>query len=101
MKKILSPKSIKIHLRVFFKNALLFMFYLLCCISLTGVSHVIVDEVHERDINTDFLLILLKDLLEKNQDIKIIVMSATVNSERFSHYFRGYLVNSILFFLFR
>ena len=66
MKKIFSPKSIKIHLRVFFKNALLFMFYLLCCISLTGVSHVIVDEVHERDINTDFLLILLKDLLEKN-----------------------------------
>lgn len=56
---------------------------------LKGVSHVIVDEVHERDINTDFLLILLKDLLEKNQDIKIIVMSATVNSERFSHYFRG------------
>ena len=101
MKKIFSPKSIKIHRRVFFKNALLFMFYLLCCISLTGVSHVIVDEVHERDINTDFLLILLKDLLEKNQDIKIIVMSATVNSERFSHYFRGYLVNSILFFLFR
>lgn len=88
-------------LKSFFKNALLFMFYLLCCISLTGVSHVIVDEVHERDINTDFLLILLKDLLEKNQDIKIIVMSATVNSERFSHYFRGYLVNSILFFLFR
>ncbi|XP_022778184.1 putative ATP-dependent RNA helicase DHX30, partial [Stylophora pistillata] len=56
---------------------------------LKGVSHVIVDEVHERDINTDFLLILLKDLLGKNQDVKIIVMSATVNSERFSQYFRG------------
>ena len=59
------------------------------CATLTGVSHVIVDEVHERDINTDFLLILLKELLEKNQPLKIIVMSATVNSERFSEYFYG------------
>ena len=58
---------------------------------LTGVSHVIVDEVHERDINTDFLLILLRELLNKNQELKIIVMSATVNSERFSQYFHGYV----------
>lgn len=58
---------------------------------LTGVSHVIVDEVHERDINTDFLLILLRELLGKNQELKIIVMSATVNSERFSEYFHGFV----------
>ena len=56
---------------------------------LTGVSHVIVDEVHERDINTDFLLILLKILLNKSQEIKVVVMSATVNSEKFSQYFDG------------
>ena len=49
----------------------------------------IVDEVHERDINTDFLLILLKELLDENQLLKVIVMSATVNSERFSQYFQG------------
>lgn len=59
------------------------------CALLTGVSHVIVDEVHERDINTDFLLILLRELLNENQELKIIVMSATVNSERFSQYFHG------------
>lgn len=56
---------------------------------LQGVSHVIVDEVHERDINTDFLLILLQRLLGKNHHVKIVVMSATVNSERFSQYFNG------------
>ena len=56
---------------------------------LSGVSHVIVDEVHERDINTDFLLILLRELLNKNLELKIIVMSATVNSEKFSQYFHG------------
>lgn len=32
---------------------------------LHGISHVFVDEVHERDINTDFLLIVLKNLLKK------------------------------------
>ena len=61
---------------------------------LTGVSHVIVDEVHERDINTDFLLILLKALLDKNQPLKIVVMSATVNSERFSQYFCGCVLHT-------
>ena len=54
---------------------------------LTGVSHVIVDEVHERDINADFLLILLKMLVKKSQEIKVVVMSATVNSDKFSQYF--------------
>jgi HrpA-like RNA helicase len=32
---------------------------------LEGVGYVIIDEVHERDINTDFLLLLFKDVLEK------------------------------------
>lgn len=56
---------------------------------LTGVSHVIVDEVHERDINADFLLILLKMLVKRSQEIKVVVMSATVNSDKFSQYFDG------------
>lgn len=56
---------------------------------LQGVSHVIVDEVHERDINADFLLILLKMLVKKSQEIKVVVMSATVNSDKFSQYFDG------------
>ncbi|KAG9472018.1 hypothetical protein GDO78_021599 [Eleutherodactylus coqui] len=56
---------------------------------LEGVSHVVVDEVHERDVNTDFLLILLKQVLDTNQDIKIILMSATGDNERISRYFRN------------
>lgn len=38
---------------------------------LEGVSHVFVDEVHERDLQTDFLLIVLKDLLPKRPDLKV------------------------------
>ncbi|KAJ9158973.1 hypothetical protein P3X46_024509 [Hevea brasiliensis] len=60
--------------------------------NLTGVTHVIVDEVHERSILGDFLLIVLKNLIEKQSDhgtpkLKVILMSATVDSTLFSSYF--------------
>ncbi|XP_023205759.1 putative ATP-dependent RNA helicase DHX57 isoform X1 [Xiphophorus maculatus] len=54
---------------------------------LRGVSHVIVDEVHERTEESDFLLLVLKDLITKRQDLKIILMSATLNANLFSEYF--------------
>ena len=45
------------------------------------------DEVHERDIMTDFLLISLKELLPKRPDLKLILMSATLNAPMFAAYF--------------
>ena len=56
---------------------------------LRGFSHVIVDEIHERDIHSDFLLILLRDLLSKRSDLKLILMSATLQAQLFSDYFGG------------
>lgn len=44
-------------------------------------------QVHERDIQTDFLLILLRDVVKLRPDLKVILMSATLNAERFSEYF--------------
>ncbi|XP_027773875.1 DExH-box ATP-dependent RNA helicase DExH7, chloroplastic isoform X2 [Solanum pennellii] len=60
--------------------------------SLAGVSHIIVDEVHERSLLGDFLLIVLKSLIQKQSalctaKLKVILMSATVDSHLFSHYF--------------
>ena len=55
--------------------------------ALTGVSHVIVDEVHERDVDTDFLLAILRDVAAKRPDIKIILMSATMDPSIFVRYF--------------
>uniref|UniRef100_A0AC35UC22 RNA helicase n=1 Tax=Rhabditophanes sp. KR3021 TaxID=114890 RepID=A0AC35UC22_9BILA len=54
-----------------------------------GVSHIIVDEVHERSLDTDFLLIILKRMLSKFRGLKVILMSATVNTTLFEKYFRG------------
>lgn len=54
---------------------------------LQGVSHVFVDEIHERGMNEDFLLIILRDLLKKRSDIRLVLMSATLNARLFSSYF--------------
>ncbi|KAK9170294.1 hypothetical protein Syun_002434 [Stephania yunnanensis] len=54
---------------------------------LTGVSHLLVDEIHERGMNEDFLLIILRDLLPRRPDLRVILMSATINAEMFSKYF--------------
>ncbi|CAI5507371.1 unnamed protein product [Closterium sp. Naga37s-1] len=54
---------------------------------LAGVSHVMVDEIHERGMNEDFLLIILRDLLPRRPDLRLVLMSATINAELFSDYF--------------
>ncbi|XP_050302457.1 ATP-dependent DNA/RNA helicase DHX36-like [Anthonomus grandis grandis] len=57
--------------------------------SLKDVSHLILDEIHERDVTCDFLITLLKDVIRYRTDIKVILMSATLNAEAFSKYFNG------------
>lgn len=56
---------------------------------LQEITHLVLDEVHERSIDSDFLLIVLKKLLLKRKDLKVVLMSATVDAERFSNYFGG------------
>ena len=48
---------------------------------------VIIDEAHERTVQTDQLLLLLKKALEHRKDLKIVIMSATINLEVFRNYF--------------
>ncbi|CAB4060931.1 DHX36 [Lepeophtheirus salmonis] len=54
-----------------------------------GISHIILDEIHERDILSDFLITLLKDILIQRKDLKVILMSATLNAQQFARYFDG------------
>lgn len=88
--------------------------------NLSGITHVFVDEIHERGMNegaipymsismsdsaekaqpnftfhfpqlflADFLLIVLKDLLPRRRDLRLVLMSATLNAELFSNFFGG------------
>ncbi|KAG6889481.1 hypothetical protein C0992_004986 [Termitomyces sp. T32_za158] len=56
---------------------------------LLGISHVVVDEVHERSVDGDFLLLELKELLKIHNHLKVVLMSATINHETFVKYFNG------------
>jgi len=54
---------------------------------LSKYSMIMVDEAHERSLNIDFILGLLKRVLAERHDFKVIVSSATINTEMFSTYF--------------
>ncbi|CAH1253699.1 YTHDC2 [Branchiostoma lanceolatum] len=55
--------------------------------ALTTITHVIVDEIHERDRFSDFLLIKLREMLGYFKGLKVVLMSATLNTELFQQYF--------------
>jgi len=56
--------------------------------SMNDWTHIILDEVHERDQDMDFVMLLCKKLLHSNsRGVKIILMSATMNEHKFSEYF--------------
>ncbi|XP_010724183.1 3'-5' RNA helicase YTHDC2-like [Meleagris gallopavo] len=55
--------------------------------ALSTVTHVIVDEVHERDRFSDFLLIKLRDILQNQANLKLIISSAALDANLFIKYF--------------
>lgn len=48
---------------------------------------IIIDEAHERSLNIDFLLGLLKNILRRRRDLKLIITSATIDADRFAQHF--------------
>jgi ATP-dependent helicase HrpA len=49
----------------------------------------IIDEAHERSLNIDFLLGYLRELLPRRPDLKVIITSATIETQRFAEHFAG------------
>jgi len=57
--------------------------------SLKRYDTIIIDEAHERSLNIDFILGYLRQLLPRRPDLKVIITSATIDTERFSQHFGG------------
>ena len=59
---------------------------------LSRYDTIIVDEAHERSLNIDFVLGILMKLLRKRRDIKVIITSATIDTEKFSRAFHAPII---------
>src|SRR5690606_9568162 len=56
---------------------------------LEGVGCVILDEFHERSLNTDLAIALLREVQEARSELKLVVMSATLHAQPVAHYLDG------------
>lgn len=62
---------------------------------LSRYSVIMVDEAHERSLNIDFILGLLKEIIQRRSDLKVIISSATINTSVFSRFFDNAPIISI------
>jgi ATP-dependent RNA helicase DHX8/PRP22 len=58
--------------------------------SLKGIDILIIDEAHERNVQIDFLLLLVKETLRLRPDFKLIIMSATIDIKKFEDYYKEF-----------
>lgn len=56
---------------------------------LSDYKVIIIDEAHERSVQTDQVLLLVKNALDKRPDLHMVIMSATIDSSIFSNFFKG------------
>jgi pre-mRNA-splicing factor ATP-dependent RNA helicase DHX15/PRP43 len=56
---------------------------------------IVIDEAHERSVQTDLLLLLIKNALKKRKDLRLVIMSATINLEAFRNYYKEFTFGEV------
>ena len=86
--QVARDKSISGDTRISYVTTGVLLQKLISAKSLNEYTHIILDEVHERDQDTDFALLVVRKLLRTNsKHVKVVLMSATLDSDMFSRYF--------------
>lgn len=87
-------KKIGEHTRLSFMTTGVLLRILISQKSFINYTHLIVDEVHERDMDTDMLLLCIKYLMRKGTTCRIILMSATMDINEYKQYFDMHFNNT-------
>lgn len=61
---------------------------------LKSVDYIVLDEVHERGMESDFTLALLMSALSRRTDLRLVLMSATISTEKFANYLGNALLSN-------
>ncbi|XP_071581113.1 probable ATP-dependent RNA helicase spindle-E [Temnothorax nylanderi] len=92
MRKEVSPET-----RLTYCTTEIFLQHLIHRKHLLDYTHIILDEIHERDQNLDFLLLVIKRLLQTtSRHVKVILMSATIDVTKFARYFSTKVENKLI-----
>jgi HrpA-like RNA helicase len=87
--QVSSEKKFNNDSKIVFMTGRTFLKNLIRDISIPDVSCVIIDEAHERSVDTDLILGYIQKAMDKRPDLKVIVTSATLDQELFSKYFNN------------
>lgn len=62
----------------------------------TAFTHIVLDEIHDRDIETDFVLLMMRILLLRKSKIKLVLMSATLDPKLLTDYLEKFAINGFI-----
>jgi pre-mRNA-splicing factor ATP-dependent RNA helicase DHX15/PRP43 len=64
--------------------------------TLSDFKVIIIDEAHERKVQIDVIMLILKKIMEKRDDLRVIIMSATLDTKKYRKYFSGKIKTNII-----